>query len=667
MKWKKPSHFGDGDFKGYLVEKRKEGSDLWLPVNKHPEMCLEEHYRADNLVKGNTYFFRVFAVNVYGKSLPSLQSCFVKPGEPYDPDVIERQEAMFADRKRKLAEEEAYRLAQIEKEKLNPFSTSLQDYWAVSGESAHFEIEVKDPTWEVTWSFGNHQEVNTCDPPTGRYNVISIGNVRKLIITDCTPEDVAVVNVTCFKKTAQADLMVDNIAPAHFIQELYDQDCPKGETCTMRVTITQDIAELKWYKQSNLAGVWNEITIDDIGDHYQIINQGHTRALIITGLTYDDIAAYEVRGPGGISRCNLSVDGFHPIHFEQPGLEDQLHVKHTAEFVIFETTVIPSHKDGYKQPALTWLYDDQPGFHLRDGRDGREVNFDDDQFRDRLTIISVGCKRILRIECPRWDDSGRWTIYHPGGFASCILKVQPPPPPPAPPLPCAEDTILHFRKGLRAEHKIGGSRLYTEVENLPDDIIIKWTKNGREIIEDQRHTFIVDFNTGVVSVEIDDIDNSDEGKYQVSFVTPLGMFDTRVNYDFTGDLFKAIKRKALDLVDEEQRLADMKANPKKQEPEPAETVHADIVSDHVEYELQSSGSLAMWVKIDQQTETMNITWYKNGTLLENCPETEYHISETTVSLYISDASTGLGQYDVHVDDGRFSANRMLDLTEEMIK
>jgi len=151
--------------------------------------------------------------------------------------------------------------------------------------------------------------------------------------------------------------------------------------------------------------------------------------------------------------------------------------------------------------------------------------------------------------------------------------------------------------------------------------------------------------------------NSDEGKYQVSFVTPLGMFDTRVNYDFTGDLFKAIKRKALDLVDEEQRLAEMKANPKANEPEPAETVHADIVSEHVEYELQSSGSLAMWVKIDQQTETMNITWYKNGTLLENCPGTEYHISETTVSLYISDASTGLGQYDVHVDDGRFSENR----------
>merc|ERR1711972_519967 len=129
-------------------------------------------------------------------------------------------------------------------------------------------------------------------------------------------------------------------------------------------------------------------------------------------------------------------------------------------------------------------------------------------------------------------DSGRYTIYHPGGFATCLLKVLPPPPPPAPPLPSAEDTILHFKKGLRAEHKIGGARLYTEVENLPDDIIVTWTKNGKELVEDNRH--------------------------QVSFVPPLGMFDTRVNYEFSGDLFKAIMRKAKDMKEDEEIIEKSK-------------------------------------------------------------------------------------------------------------
>jgi len=106
----------------------------------------------------------------------------------------------------------------------------------------------------------------------------------------------------------------------------------------------------------------------------------------------------------------------------------------------------------------------------------------------------------------------------------------PPPPPPAPPLPSPEDTILHFRKGLRAEHKIGGCRLYTEIENLPDDIIITWSKNGKEIVEDDTHKLRVDFDTGVVALEIDPITENDAGRYQAAFVTPLGMFDTRVNY-----------------------------------------------------------------------------------------------------------------------------------------
>merc|ERR1712061_933037 len=155
-------------------------------------------------------------------------------------------------------------------------------------------------------------------------------------------------------------------------------------------------------------------------------------------------------------------------------------------------------------------------------------------------------------------------------MGTCLLKVLPPPPPPAPPLPSAEDTILHFTKGLRAEHKIGGARLYCEVENLPDDIIIRWTKNGKELEEDNRRKSKVNFDTGVVSVEINQITTTDAGRYQVSFVTPLGMFDTRVNYEFSGDLFKAIMRKALDCEEDEKLLEEEKA--KKQAPAAQELV-----------------------------------------------------------------------------------------------
>lgn len=563
MKWEKPAHFGDGEFKGYLIEKRKEGSDLWLPVNKHAEMCPETRYRADALVTGNTYFFRVFAVNAFGKSEPSMQSCFVRPGEPWR-EVEIRQEAMYAAYKAALEKAEADRLAALEKEKKNPFLATLEDYWTTSGNDAHFEVEVKNEDWDVEWFYGNDQE--TPITPGGKFHVIKIGRIRKLIVADCSHDDIQVINVKCFGVLSQADLMVDQTAPAHWVERLGDQDCPKGSDCFMRVTVTQDIAEVKWYKSGPLEGERTELTIEDIGDHFEIINQGHQRCLIIRGLTYDDIATYTVEGPGGKSTCCLSVDGFNPVQFKNPGLEDQLNVKHTQMYVEFEVDVITSHKDGHKQPDMQWLYDDKPGFYRRDGRDGREITFEDEQFHERVEIVSNGNRRTLRIHCPKWDDSGRYTIYHPGGFATCLLKVLPPPPPPAPPLPSAEDTILHFKKGLRAEHKIGGARLYTEVENLPDDIIVTWTKNGKELMEDARHQLLMDYDTGVVSVEIDDIQPADAGRYQVSFVTPLGMFDTRVNYEFSGDLFKAIMRKAKDMKEDEEIIESSKPE-KKAEPE----------------------------------------------------------------------------------------------------
>merc|ERR1711879_845510 len=85
--------------------------------------------------------------------------------------------------------------------------------------------------------------------------------------------------------------------------------------------------------------------------------------------------------------------------------------------------------------------------------------------------------------------------------------------------------------------------------------IVTWTKNGKELVEDNRHQLLMDYDTGVVSVEIDDIQQADAGRYQVSFVTPLGMFGTRVNYEFSGDLFKAIMRKAKDMKEDEDAIA----------------------------------------------------------------------------------------------------------------
>ena len=67
LKWKGTTEMGDGDFKGYIIEKCKEGTDLWIPCNLGPEMAADCQYKVDGLVTGQTYFFRVVAVSTVGQ------------------------------------------------------------------------------------------------------------------------------------------------------------------------------------------------------------------------------------------------------------------------------------------------------------------------------------------------------------------------------------------------------------------------------------------------------------------------------------------------------------------------------------------------------------------------------------------------------------------------
>jgi len=245
-------------------------------------------------------------------------------------------------------------------------------------------------------------------------------------------------------------------------------------------------------------------------------------------------------------------------------------------------------------------------------------------------------------------------------------------------VPMPEDAILHFRKGLRAEHRIGGCRLYTEIENLPEDIIITWSKNGKEIVENERTRLYVDYHTGVVAVEIDNICPQDAGRYQAAFVTPMGMFDTRVNYDFSGDLFKAIMRKALDLKDDEELLAEEKATAEKNEQtqeitveeEDDEDENAEVAemlccfkSPKISHERQEGGQLLLWIEIENQQEATNAKWFKNGEELESSATAEYQIDNGVVGLVLADYTVSAGEYLVELSEGSNSIQSLvLELT-----
>ncbi|XP_061784879.1 immunoglobulin-like and fibronectin type III domain-containing protein 1 [Nerophis lumbriciformis] len=85
LAWSAPSNTGRTNILGYNVEKRKNGSNLWGPVNPPEEPIKEKKYAVKDVVEGIEYEFRVSAINISGAGEPSAPSEFVVARDPKKP------------------------------------------------------------------------------------------------------------------------------------------------------------------------------------------------------------------------------------------------------------------------------------------------------------------------------------------------------------------------------------------------------------------------------------------------------------------------------------------------------------------------------------------------------------------------------------------------------
>ena len=397
LKWQGTTEVGDGEFKGYIIEKCKEGTDLWIPCNKAPELAANCRYRIDNLVQGQTYFFRVRAVSTIGQGEPSAPSCFVTPGEPLE-DVLARQDAMYAERRRLEALEEERRLAALELERRVPFKLEIQDQWMDTGSRAFFVAEVKEMETEVDWYLGNWKETKV--EPDNKFHIVSVGTKRVLIIDNVTQADACIVHCVCRYNnyTSTADLCVDGFAPVRFTRYFGDTWVKRGDTVVLNANLSKHTAKVTWKKITAHGG---EEILDEsnIGDKYEIVEQGGARSLIIHDVQYEDIGQYYCGGFGGEIQANLVVDGMAPVYFDSV-IQDQIDIKYTAEYVEFQCTVKLNPVNDWAQPHFQWFLN------------GEELDCED----ERNEIVSVGLLRSLRIYCPRYQDSGEVTAYNPGNL-----------------------------------------------------------------------------------------------------------------------------------------------------------------------------------------------------------------------------------------------------------
>ncbi|KAJ8390911.1 hypothetical protein AAFF_G00098310 [Aldrovandia affinis] len=78
--WAPPAVDGGAPLLGYIIERRKKGSSMWVPVNK--ELVQDTKYTVDGLVEDIEYEFRVTGVNRAGPGTPSTTSNGVVAKDP---------------------------------------------------------------------------------------------------------------------------------------------------------------------------------------------------------------------------------------------------------------------------------------------------------------------------------------------------------------------------------------------------------------------------------------------------------------------------------------------------------------------------------------------------------------------------------------------------------
>uniref|UniRef100_A0A8C4NP51 Uncharacterized protein n=1 Tax=Dicentrarchus labrax TaxID=13489 RepID=A0A8C4NP51_DICLA len=82
ISWASPSNRGGSRILGYILEKRKKGSNLWTVVNAMDELIKEKKYAVKDVVAGMEYEFRVTAINLSGAGEFSSPSEFVFARDP---------------------------------------------------------------------------------------------------------------------------------------------------------------------------------------------------------------------------------------------------------------------------------------------------------------------------------------------------------------------------------------------------------------------------------------------------------------------------------------------------------------------------------------------------------------------------------------------------------
>ncbi|KAK7938954.1 hypothetical protein WMY93_002280 [Mugilogobius chulae] len=164
------------------------------------------------------------------------------------------------------------------KEAAAEFTQPLEDQSVEEEATAVLECQVSRENAEVRW-FREGQEIRK----TKKYDVVSEGRRRALVIQACSPDDAKLY--TCDAQQFKTSCFLEVLPPhVEFTKPLHDVEVREKESAKFECEVSRESAKVRWFRDGN------EIRKSK---KYEILSKGVQRILIVHKSVFDDEAEYE--------------------------------------------------------------------------------------------------------------------------------------------------------------------------------------------------------------------------------------------------------------------------------------------------------------------------------------------------------------------------------------
>ena len=254
LSWEKPENDGGSRIKGYWIEKREMGLEIWQRVNQYLHSA--NQFNISNLIEGRSYEFRIFAENDIGCSGPSPNSPKVvvkDPQEPQAPEIV----------------------------------GPLKDIAIVEEKDGKLECIIEgNPKPTVTWYKGARELFSS-----GKHEISQIGNSYFLTVRSVFGEDEDSYTIRATNsggsKSSKAELKIKqpprlNVPPRFRDSAFFD----KGENAVMKIPFTGNPKpKIVWKKDGQHV---------ESGCHFSVKTEDRHALLTITDCSKDDSGPYTI-------------------------------------------------------------------------------------------------------------------------------------------------------------------------------------------------------------------------------------------------------------------------------------------------------------------------------------------------------------------------------------